>query len=76
MEQQPKHDDLQPLNLKKDNMPVDQQPLDLRKNNKDPKYQEDKHAPQPDSRERTLSPSKPSKKISNDITSTKRRNEI
>ena len=45
MEQQPKHDDLQPLSLKKDNVPVDQQPLDLRKNNKDPKYQEDKHAP-------------------------------
>ena len=45
MEQQPKHDDLQPLSLKKDNVPVDQQPLDLKKDNKDPKYQEDKHAP-------------------------------
>ena len=28
MEQQPKHDDLQPLNLKKDNVPVDQEPLE------------------------------------------------
>ena len=45
MEQQHKHDDLHPLSLKKDNVPVDQLPLDLRKINKDPKYQENKHAP-------------------------------
>ena len=45
MEQQPKHADLHPLSLKKDNAPVDQLPLDLRKINKDPKYQESKHAP-------------------------------
>ena len=45
MEQQPKHDDLQPLNLKKGNVPVDQQPLNLKKGNEDPKYQEDKQAP-------------------------------
>ena len=45
MEQQPKHDDLQPLNLKKGNVPVDQQLLNLKKSKEDPKYQEDKQAP-------------------------------
>ena len=45
MEQHSKHDDQQPLNLKKGNVPVDQQPLNLKKGNEDPKYQEDKQAP-------------------------------
>ena len=39
MEQQSEHDDLYPLNPKKDNAPVDPPPLDLSKtkNNEDPK---------------------------------------
>ena len=47
MEQQSEHDDLYPLNPKKDNAPVDPPPLDLRKIkiNKHPIYQERKYAP-------------------------------